>query len=332
MLTFLAIAAAMGVAVVLGNGDAANAAGTMVATRAASSRAAVAWSFGWHLVGGLVGGSAVAAAVAALVRVPPHRLPGVLLAGCITSIVFTRWSARRGLPVSASHALFAGLAGAAVVMGGWHAVKWGGLSGWRPTGMAAVVAALVLSPVVGLMMAAVVRTAFGRVAAGLPRRAARSVRAAIWASAAAVAVADGGNDGQKAMGVMAAALAVDTPHMTSGVPFWVRSVAAVGLAAGTAIGGQRVLRSVSRKLYHMDLIDGVAVQVSSAAVILAGSALAAPLSTSTVVASSVLGAGATRRPAHVRWGLATQMVRAWLVTVPVCLAMGAGLAAAGQAL
>jgi PiT family inorganic phosphate transporter len=256
----------------------------------------------------------------------------VLLVGCVTSIVFTRLSAWRGLPVSASHGLFAGLAGAAVVMRGWQAVRWGGLSGWRPTGMVAVLVALVLSPVLGLVAAAGARAAFSRLAATLPRRAAGGIRAAIWVGAAAVAVADGSNDGQKAMGVMAAALAVHSHRVSFGVPGWVRAVAAIGLAAGTAAGGQRVLRSVSRKLYRMDLIDGVAVQLGSAAVILAASVLAAPLSTSTVVASSVLGAGATRRPRHVRWGAARQMVGAWMITVPACLVMGAGLAAVGQVL
>jgi PiT family inorganic phosphate transporter len=330
VLVILAIAAGVCVAVTLGNGDAANAAGALLATRSASRPAAVAWSIGWHVLGGLLGGSAVAAAVAALVRVPPGRLPGVLLAGSLASIAFCRLAVRRGLPVSASHGLFAGLAGAAIVVGGVGAVKWGGLSGLRPTGMLAVATALAVSPAAGLAAAALVRSGLGRVAGALPRRAARPVRAAMWVGAAAVAVADGSNDGQKAMGIMAAALAVGGHRSSPDVAGWVRLAAATALAAGTAVGGRRVLRSVSRQLYHMDLIDGVAVQVSSAAVILLSSAFAAPLSTSSVAASSVLGAGATRRPAHVKWGVAFEMVAAWAVTVPVCLVAGAGLAAMGH--
>jgi phosphate/sulfate permease len=117
----LTVAAGICVALVLGNGDAANAAAALIATKAASRPAAVAWSIGWHLIGGLLGGTAVAAAVAALVRVPPDRLPGVLLAGSLASIGFCRLAVRRGVPVSASRALFAGLAGAALVVGGIRA-------------------------------------------------------------------------------------------------------------------------------------------------------------------------------------------------------------------
>jgi PiT family inorganic phosphate transporter len=164
----------------------------------------------------------------------------VLLAGSLASVGFCRLAVRRGLPVSASHALFAGLAGAAMVVGGVRAVQWGGLSGWRPTGMLAVAAALALSPLAGLVSAAVARSGLGRTAGALSRGAGRPVRAVVWVGSAAVAVADGSNDGQKAMGIMAAALAVGSHRASPEVAEWVRLVAAAALAVGTALGGRRV--------------------------------------------------------------------------------------------
>ncbi len=326
----LAIAAGIGLAVVLGNGDAGNATGAMVATRAAPAPVAFTWNVAWHLAGGVLSGTAVAVTVAHLIRLPNADIPGVLAAGCVSSIVFVRVAAWRGMPVSASHGLFAGLAGAALVAGGTRGVDWGHWAGWKATGMLSVGVALAASPLIAIAVAAGLRTVLASIASRLPSRSAPGVKGGVWLAAAAVAFADGGNDGQKAMGVMAVAAAAGH-HRAVTIGLTVRVVAAAALAAGTVLGARKVVRSVSRGLYRMDLVDGLAAEGTAAVVIVAASAIAAPLSTSVVVASGVLGTGASRRPGHVRWRLASEIVAAWLITVPVCAALGAAAEALGRA-
>jgi PiT family inorganic phosphate transporter len=291
-------------AFVLGVSDAPNASAVLIASRGASYRRAMAFSFAAHAAGGLLAGQAVALTMTSVVRVSAAQLPGTYLAG--------------------------GLAGAAAVGAGLHGIGWGGFRGVRPYGVLGTLLAIVISPVIGGCLAGVLRRMLGRVLRRASRDVLRSLRAMIWLTAGLVGLADGSNDGQKAMGLATGLLLASGSIHHFAIPLWVTAIVAFALAAGTAAGGRRIVRTVSSRLYRGGPLDGVAAQSASAAAILGAAFLGAPVSTSTVVASSMVGVGAVRRHRHVHWPTVRTVVTAWVATVPACAALGAGLFELGR--
>ena len=326
-LAILAVLVVLGFAFMLGVSDAPNASAALLAARATSYRGAISFAFIFHVLGGILAGQAVAATMVTLVRVPPSAVPGTYLAGGIATIGFTWLATRRGIPVSASIGLVGGLAGAAAVVGGWTAVGWGGLHGWRPYGVIGTLAAVLVSPLLGVVVAGALRRALEPVAQRGTRSSLRPMRGLIWLTAGLVAVADGSNDGQKAMGLVTGLLVASGALSRFSVPPWVTAVVAVVLATGTALGGRQIIRTVSSRFYGGGPLDGLAAQAGSAFVILGASYAGAPVSTSTIVASGMVGVGAVRRRRHVRWPTVSRVVAAWLVTVPACALIGASLVA-----
>ena len=236
-LAILAVLVVLGFAFMLGVSDAPNASAALLAARATSYRGAISFAFIFHVLGGVLAGQAVAATMVTLVRVPPSAVPGTYLAGGIATIGFTWLATRRGIPVSASIGLVGGLAGAAAVVGGWTAVGWGGLHGWRPYGVIGTLAAVLVSPLLGVVVAGALRRALEPVAQRATRSSLRPMRGLIWLTAGLVAVADGSNDGQKAMGLVTGLLVASGALSRFSVPLWVTAVVAVVLATGTALGG-----------------------------------------------------------------------------------------------
>jgi PiT family inorganic phosphate transporter len=320
-----ALAVVVGFAFVVGVSDAPNASAALIASRAASYRAAMLFAFVATAAGGLLAGEAVALTMVSIVHVPPGELPGTYLAGAAASLSFTLLLTRRGVPVSASIALIGGLAGAAAAQAGWGAVGWGGFHGARPYGVIGALVAIVISPLLGGVAAAGLRHVLGRALKQASRELARSLRGMVWLTAGLVGLADGSNDGQKAMGLATALLVAGGAIRSFQVPFWVMALVAVALATGTAAGGRRIVHTVSSRFYRGGLLDGLAAQSASAAVILGAAALGAPVSTSTVVASSMIGVGAARRRRHVHWPTVRRVVSAWCMTVPACALLGACL-------
>lgn len=319
----VAIAAALGLALVLGISSAPNAASALVASRAAPWRVALGYSFVLHAVGALLGGTAVALTIARLVSVPDDEVASVYAAGSIAAIAFVAVAARLGLPTSATHGLVGGLAGAALAEGGVHAVHWGGFDGFRPIGVLGILAALVLSPIVGVAAGWATRRVAVRALARGTRRLLGPVRGGIWVAAGAVAVSDGTNDGQKAMGVAAATLLATGAIDSFEIPTSLRWSVALVFALGTVVGGGRVVRRVGRGYFRPTPVDSLASQTSAAAVILGSTAVGAPVSTSTVVTAAVVGVGADRHPRHVRWAGVADTISAWFLTIPVCAILGA---------
>ena len=318
----VAIAAALGLALVLGISSAPNAASALVASRAAPWRVALGYSFVLHAVGALLGGTAVALTIARLVSVPDDEVASVYAAGSIAAIAFVAVAARLGLPTSATHGLVGGLAGAALAEGGVHAVHWGGFDGFRPIGVLGILAALVLSPIVGVAAGWATRRVAVRALARGTRRLLGPVRGGIWVAAGAVAVSDGTNDGQKAMGVAAATLLATGAIDSFEIPTSLRWSVALVFALGTVVGGGRVVRRVGRGYFRPTPVDSLASQTSAAAVILGSTAVGAPVSTSTVVTAAVVGVGAARHPRHVRWAGVADTISAWFLTIPVCAILG----------
>lgn len=278
----------------------------------------------FNVLGAVLVGTAVASTVAGIVNVPKEHVVAVIGSATFaaTSWNILMWS--RALPSSSGHALVGGLAGAAFAQSGIHAVTWGGLDGLRPYGLAGVLIALAVSPPLGLLIAAGAVRLNRRALRRTRARVRAPIRAGQWTASAALSFSHAANDGQKAMGVIAAAL-VATRHLQSfSVPLWVKLACAVTLTLGTAFGGWRIIRTVGRGIYRIAPIDAFASQGSATEVILGGSYLGAPVSTTQVVASSVVGAGVGRRRIkHIRWTVVRAFGFAWVVTLPATIALGA---------
>ncbi len=311
-------------AVTNGFHDAANAIATLVSTRVARPLPAVAFAACFNLIGPLLIGAAVADTIAGIVVVPPGDEVAVVGAALTGAVVWNVLTWLRGLPASSSHALVGGLVGAALLAQGPSAVNWGGIEGGRPVGVFGVLIALAISPVLGFGVAALV-TRLTRV--GLRRASVRIdgvVRRAQWATSGWLAFSHGANDAQKTIGVVAALL-LATGHISAlAAPTWVKLSSALALTMGTAFGGWSIVRTIGSRIIRLRPLDGLVSQASSAGVIIAASFLGAPVSTTQVVSSSIVGIGVGRRRAHhVRWSVVGNIGMAWITTLPA-----AGLLAA----
>ena len=245
----------------------------------------------------------------------------MLLAALLGAIVWNLLTWRLGLPSSSSHALIGGLVGAAIARGGSHPVDWGAL--WSKVGWPGLA-----SPFIGFLLAGLVMLAilwgFRRVR---PAPLNRGFRLLQILSGSFLAFAHGTNDAQKTMGVMA--LALYAAHRTSSptdIPDWVIASAALAMGAGTYIGGWRIMRTMGTRIFKLRPPQGFAAQTTASAVIYTvATKYGFPVSTTHVISGSVMGAGATTRVSAVRWGVAGEMVIAWLLTIPAAALVAAGV-------
>ncbi len=320
----------MALAFALTNGfhDAANAIATLVATRVARPGRAIVLAAVFNMLGPLLVGAAVANTIGTIVMVPRSRVVAVIGAGLTAAVAWNLLTWLRGLPSSSSHALVGGLVGAAWLdAGSPSAVDWGHFHGVAVNGVLGVLISLAVSPLLGLACALVLE----RVARRGLRRATvavgRPIRGAQWITSAWLAFSHGSNDAQKSVGVIGALLvARGTVPSIGRVPVWVVAGSAAALTLGTALGGWRIVKTVGRRIFRLRPLDGLVSQASSAAVILGASFVGAPVSTTHVVASSVVGAGlGRRRMRHVGWRIVREILLAWVTTFPVTAALAAAL-------
>jgi PiT family inorganic phosphate transporter len=275
----------------------------------------------FNMAGAVLLGTAVADTIGKIVTVPQGQMVAVVgagLAGATAWNLITWW---RGLPSSSGHALVGGLVGAAVadgiLSGSTGSVHWGGFDGWHPTGVIGVLVALLISPVLGFAVAFLLLRFLRLVSRRWTTRWINPVRAGGWIAAAGLSFSHGSNDAQKAMGVIAVLLLASGHTTTMTVPLWAKVVTGVALTAGTALGGWRIVKTVGQRIFSLTPLDSFTSQASSTAVILGASLIGAPVSTTQVVASSVVGTGGGRRRwKHVRWQVVRQMGVAWLTTIP----------------
>jgi PiT family inorganic phosphate transporter len=317
----LAVGFAVTFALTNGFHDASNAIATLVATRGATPGQAVALSAVFNMAGAVLLGTAVADTIGKIVTVPQGQMVAVVgagLAGATAWNLITWW---RGLPSSSGHALVGGLVGAAVadgiLSGSTGSVHWGGFDGWHPTGVIGVLVALLISPVLGFAVAFLLLRFLRLVSRRWTTRWIKPVRAGGWIAAAGLSFSHGGNDAQKAMGVIAVLLLASGHTATMTVPLWAKVVTGLALTAGTALGGWRIVKTIGQRIFSLTPMDSFTSQASSTAVILGASLIGAPVSTTQVVASSVVGTGGGRRRwKHVRWQVVREMGVAWLTTIP----------------
>ncbi len=301
--------------------DAANIVATVIASRAMTPAQAVVVVGIFEFLGPLLGGTAVANTIGKFVvldGVAPVLSLSILLCGLLGAIVWNLGTWYFGIPSSSSHALVGGLVGAVVVSVGGDHVAWGfaELADGQVTGIVKVLAALVLSPLIGFWAGFLI---FGLLRGLLlaARPAANSgLRAAQFVTAAGLAFSHGANDAQKSMGILTLVLLLGGFIPRFEVPLWVMVACAAAMTLGILSGGWRIVRTLGFAIYRVRPIHALGSQLTAAAVILGASAGGAPVSTTHVVATSIMGIGASERPRAVRWAKAKDIATTWVVTIP----------------
>jgi inorganic phosphate transporter, PiT family len=316
LLLVIVIAVALGFDFTNGFHDTANAVATSVSTRALSPRLAVLIASIANLAGAFVT-TAVAKTVGKGIIDTGLATEKTVLAALLGAIAWNLLTWWLGLPSSSSHALIGGLIGAALVQSGSQGVEWHGV-------VHNVALPALVSPLLGFAGAFAILLAiywaFVRITPGIANR---GFRLGQLASGTWVAFTHGANDAQKTMGVIALALfeAGKIDHFY--IPTWVIVSAGLAIAAGTYAGGWRIMRTVGQRIFSLEPASGFAAQLSGGTVIYIATHFGYPVSTTHVVSGSVMGAGATKRLSAVRWGVAGNIVFAWVLTIPA-----AGLVAA----
>ncbi|MGE5830368.1 MAG: anion permease [Micromonosporaceae bacterium] len=292
--------------------DAANAIATSVSTRALTPRVALLIAALGNLVGSFLGGKVAKTVGSGLVTLPPGVSSlGVLFAAVLGAIGWNLLTWYFGLPSSSSHALFGGLVGATLF-------ATGGQVHWDTIGKLVVIP-MVLSPVVGLILGYLFMLAilwlFRR---GNPARLNRGFRRAQTVSATAMAVGHGMQDAAKTMGIVVLALYIGGFQASrTHIPLWVYFASATVLALGTYSGGWRIIRTLGRRVIHLGPAEGFAAETVASSVLWFNSqVLGAPISTTHTITSAIMGVGATKRLSAVRWGVAGNIVTAWILTFP----------------
>ena len=296
--------------------DAANSVATVVATRVLSPTQAVGMAATFNFLAAALLGTSVATSVGRGFVNTGIVTPYVLLAGLVGAIVWNILTWYFGLPISSSHALIGGYAGAAVSKAGIHGLivgKW-------PSTLAFIVLAPVLGMAFGLGLMILIYRVFHRWS---PARMDRYFRHAQLLSAALLSAAHGTNDAQKTMGIITATLVAGHIQNTFRVPYWVIVLSASAMGLGTLSGGWRVVRTMGTRLTRLKPRSGFAAETGAAISILLATHLGLPVSTTHVVAGSIAGVGSVQRIRAVRWTMAANVVLAWVLTIPAAAIVAA---------
>ncbi|MGZ6297066.1 MAG: anion permease [Candidatus Limnocylindrales bacterium] len=299
--------------------DTANAIATSVSTRALSPAIAIAMSAAANFLGALTGTAVAATIGQGIVSIPDGQAGQVIVAAAlIGATIWNLLTWRLGIPSSSSHALIGGLIGAAIAGVGVAAVDVGNF-------VSKVLFPLIASPALGLLIGfglmVLLLNVFRR---GEPRRLQGRFRHLQVISAGFMAFSHGSNDAQKTMGVMTLALVTAGILPTFEVPVWVILIAATAISLGTAAGGWRIIKTMGQKVVKLDPVHGFAAETTAATIILTASHFGMPVSTTHVISSAIMGVGASDRLSAVRWGIAGNIMGAWVLTIPLS-AVAAGL-------
>ncbi len=318
-LAFLIAVILVAVAFDFANGfnDAANAIATVVSTRVMSPLVAVIMAGGMNFAGA-VSGTAVAKTVGKGVVDPESITLQVVAGGVAAAAAWVLLASRLGLPVSGSHSLIAGVAGAGIAQAGVGVLVWSGIR--------KILFGLAFSPLLGLAGGFLIMLAIYWIFQKLTPAMITTIFSKLQIlTAAAMAFSHGSNDAQKTMGVITLALFVNGRIDTFDIPVWVILLSAAVMAAGTYLGGSKVIHTLGVRIVTMRPVHGFAAESAAATVIEVATRTGTPVSTTHVITSTILGMGSTRRLSAVRWGVAKGIVYAWVLTFPICGLLGAGL-------
>jgi PiT family inorganic phosphate transporter len=297
--------------------DAANSIATVVSTRVLSPNKAVAWAAFFNFVAAFVLGTHVAKTIGSGMIDLSAVTREVILAGLVGAIFWNLVTWYYGLPVSSSHALIGGYAGAAIMKAGSFGVIL--LSGWTKTMLF-----IVLAPLIGLILGFFLMVGVSWIVRRWrPSRVDRQFRKLQLLSAAAYSLGHGGNDAQKTMGIITGLL-VASGYLTSfAVPLWVILLSHAAIALGTLFGGWRIVKTMGTKITKLQPIGGFCAETAGAITLMGATLAGIPVSTTHTITGAIIGVGSTRRLSAVKWGVAGRIVWAWLLTIPISAAIAA---------
>jgi PiT family inorganic phosphate transporter len=296
--------------------DAANSIATVVSTRVLSPQVAVVWAAFFNFVAAFVLGTHVAKTIGKGMIDLSAVTESVIAAGLVGAIVWNLLTWYYGIPVSSSHALVGGYAGAAVAKAGFGALL---LGGWvKP--LAFIVLAPVIGMSLGLILSIAVHWIFRRWS---PSRVDRFFRRGQLVSAAFYSLGHGGNDAQKTMGIITGLLVASGYLEKFEVPLWVILISHAAIALGTLFGGWRIVKTMGSKITKLQPMGGFCAESAGALTIVGATLGGIPVSTTHTITGAIMGVGATRRLSAVKWGVAGRIVWAWLLTIPVAALVAA---------
>ena len=296
--------------------DTANAIATSVSTRALRPSHAIIMAAGLNFLGAMIstgvaktiGGDIVSSA-----SIVDEKVIIAALFGAILWNLLTWWL---GIPSSSSHALVGGLIGAVLISVGSSGLNWEGIG--------KIVVSLIMSPIIAILTGVVIMYALFRLFGSYsPHFVNDKFRKMQILSAATMAFSHGSNDAQKSMGIITLALFSGNFISEFEVPTYVKILCAAAMATGTAMGGWRIIKTIGGKIFKLEPISGFAADLNSSVVVFGATLLNLPVSTTHVVSGSIMGVGTAKRVNAVHWGVAQQMVKAWVMTIPITAVMGA---------
>jgi len=290
--------------------DAANSIATVVSTRVLSPRVAVLWPASFIFVAAFTFGTAVARTLGkGMIRLEAINLY-VILAGLLGAIFWDILTWYYGLPVSSSHALMGGYAGAAIAKAGWGVILW---SGWTR-----VLTFIIISPAIGFILGgSLMLGVYWIFQSWSPQRVDKYFRKLQLFSAAAYSFGHGTNDAQKTMGIIAGTLYTAGILKHFYIPYWVIIMAYAAISLGTMAGGWRIVKTMGMKITRLKPVGGFCAE-TAAAISLLGTAMAGiPVSTTHTIAGGIMGVGSVQRFTAVHWGVARSIMWAWVLTIPI---------------
>ncbi len=297
--------------------DSSNVVATMISSRAFSPRIALGATAVAEFSGPFIFGVAVANTIGHEIVAPETISIPVLMAALMSAIFWNLLTWYLGFPSSSSHALIGGFIGAVALGAGWQAIQLHGLG--------KVFIALFTSPIIGFMIGYLMLRLILLLCCNAPLRINSLFKRGQMITGLALALSHGANDAQKTMGMITLALVTGGYLKEFAVPLWVMVICASMIALGTSVGGWSLIRTLGAKFYKIHPVDGLASQLASASVILVASLVGGPVSTTQVVSSAIMGVGAAERLNKVRWGVAQEILVAWLLTIPATALVGAGV-------
>lgn len=306
--------------------DASSIVATLIACRAATPKSAVILATIMVMLGAAIGGSAVAFTIEGLVNLNARStFVYVFMVSVLAAVSWNLLTWRFGLPSSSTQALIGGLLGATIVSEGFGGVNWGFEELFGPThtlaGITKIIIFLLWSVLLGLAMGFIVQRCARFLLRNAKRRANRWIKRAQWATASLLALSYGANDSQKQMGIIVLLLLAGGYIAATDVPFWVRMLCGAAMMIGIIGGGWRIMKTLGGRLYPIEPIHSLDSQIASTTSILSSTLAGAPISSTQVVASSVLGVGAADNPKMLNWSIGRDMIVAWLLTIPVAMAI-----------
>jgi PiT family inorganic phosphate transporter len=294
--------------------DSANVVATTIASGAMSPRVALSVSAITNFIGPFLFGVAVATTIGTEVVTEEAVTVPTALAALLSAIVWNIITWWFGIPSSSSHALIGGFVGAAIIGFGFDAIQVDGLT--------KVLLALLVSPILGFVFGYIILAIILLIGRGFTPRVNELFRKGQWITTITLGLSHGTNDAQKTMGILTFGLVAFGVLPEFVVPTWVIAASAGAIALGTAFGGWRLIRTMGAGFYRIRAVHAFSSQVAGTIVILGAALIGGPVSTTQVISSTIVGAGAAERVNMVRWGLAGQIAMAWLVTIPATVVLG----------